>query len=79
MTVPETIVKALPLSSKTEIRAQLQIQAKEDSHYDLTAVFPEFNHLRFSQTVEAVLVSGGTGRFTGKQIFSYMEFSLCER
>ncbi|BCS19862.1 uncharacterized protein APUU_20294A [Aspergillus puulaauensis] len=69
--VPETIVKALPLSSKTKIRAQLQIQAKEDSHYVLTAVFPEFNHLRFSQTVEAVLVSGGTGRFTGTLLGAY--------
>jgi hypothetical protein len=71
VTVPETIVKPLPSASSKETRARLQIQAKNDTHYLLSATVPEFDQFDFSQTAEAVLISGGTGRFTGNDIFLY--------
>ncbi|KAL5049708.1 hypothetical protein BDW71DRAFT_195218 [Aspergillus fruticulosus] len=63
VTVPESIIKALPIS--TNIRVRLQIKAVNDTHYILSAALPGIDHFDFSQHAEAVLVSGGTGRFTG--------------
>ncbi|GAM33834.1 hypothetical protein TCE0_013r01023 [Talaromyces pinophilus] len=71
VTVPDTIVKILPSSSSKEIRARLQIQAKDDTHYILSATLPQFKQFEFSQNAEAVLVSGGTGRFTGTLLGAY--------
>ncbi|KAL4896023.1 glycosyl hydrolase [Aspergillus ambiguus] len=70
VTVPESVVKALPLSSK-EVRARLQIQAVDDAHYILSAALPDLDKFKFSQHVDAVLVSGGTGRFTGTLLGAY--------
>lgn len=72
VTVPDTIAKLLPSSSSKEIRARLQIQAKDDTHYILSATLPDDKQFEFSQTAEAVLVGGGTGRFTGKDILTYV-------
>ncbi|KAL3438042.1 glycosyl hydrolase [Aspergillus tetrazonus] len=63
VTVPETIIQALPLSK--DIRVRLQVQAANDTHYILSAALPGRDDFDFSYPVEAALVSGGTGRFTG--------------
>ncbi|KAL4737979.1 glycosyl hydrolase [Aspergillus similis] len=63
VTVPETLIRALPLSK--DIRVRLQVQAANDTHYILSAALPGRDDFGFSYPVEAVLVSGGTGRFTG--------------
>jgi beta-xylosidase len=77
VTVPETVVKAVPSSSK-EVRARLQIQAVDDTHYILSATLPGFDDFKFSQQVEAVLVSGGTGRFTGKELPVHAEWRCAD-
>ncbi|KAL5342368.1 glycosyl hydrolase [Aspergillus crustosus] len=71
VTVPEPVVKALPLPSGKEIRARLQIQAVDDTHYTLSAALHGFDDFDFEQHVETVLVSGGTGRFTGVLLGAY--------
>ncbi|KAL4934631.1 glycosyl hydrolase [Aspergillus undulatus] len=70
VTVPGTIVEALPSITK-EIKARLRIQAVDDAHYILSASLPDFEQFGFSQQAEAVLVSGGTGRFTGVLLGTY--------
>lgn len=72
VTVPGTVVAPLPSLSSKEIRARLQVQAKDDTHYILSATLHEDKQFEFTQKVEAVLVSGGTGRFTGKSVFMYV-------
>ncbi|EAU31779.1 predicted protein [Aspergillus terreus NIH2624] len=54
VTVPETVVKTVPSSSK-EVRARLQIQAVDDTHYILSATAPGFDDFKFSQKAEVVL------------------------
>ncbi|RAO67419.1 uncharacterized protein BHQ10_003431 [Talaromyces amestolkiae] len=71
VTVPGTVVAPLPSLSSKEIRARLQVQAKDDTHYILSATLHEDKQFEFTQTVEAVLVSGGTGRFTGTLLGAY--------
>ncbi|KAL4900306.1 hypothetical protein BDW74DRAFT_182855 [Aspergillus multicolor] len=63
VTVPETVIKALPPLKDSPVR--LQIQAVNDTHYTLSAALPGLDKLDYSQQAETVLVSGGTGRFTG--------------
>ncbi|KAL4790052.1 glycosyl hydrolase [Aspergillus venezuelensis] len=70
VTVPETVVQALPSRSK-QIKARLQIQAVSDTHYVMSATLPDFKGFKFSREAEAVLVSGGTGRFTGVLLGAY--------
>ncbi|KAL4943178.1 hypothetical protein BDV06DRAFT_221518 [Aspergillus oleicola] len=70
VTVPETVVQVLPSSSK-EIKARLHIQAVNDTYYVLSATLPDLKDFKFSQAAEAVLVSGGTGRFTGVLLGAY--------
>lgn len=65
VTVPETVVKAIPHSS-SKTRARLQIQAANDTQYILSAAILGLDDFEFHQHADAVLVSGGTGRFTGK-------------
>ncbi|RDW76666.1 uncharacterized protein DSM5745_06658 [Aspergillus mulundensis] len=64
VTVPETVTRALPRLKNNRVR--LQIQAVNDTHYILSAALSGQDKFDFSQQAEAVLVSGGTGRFTGK-------------
>ncbi|KAL2824873.1 glycosyl hydrolase [Aspergillus cavernicola] len=85
VTVPETVVKPLSLPSssssskarRNEIQARLTIQAINDMHYTLSVTLPDprsscgFDNLIFEKTVEAALVSGGTGRFTGVLLGAY--------
>ncbi|KAL2813672.1 glycosyl hydrolase [Aspergillus granulosus] len=72
VTVPEPVVKALPCSHGEEIKARLQIQAVDDTHYILSAkLLDPPSKFEYTQTVEAVLVSGGTGRFTGALLGAY--------
>ncbi|KAL4873734.1 glycosyl hydrolase [Aspergillus spectabilis] len=54
VTVPETVVKALP-SSKKEIRARLQIRAVNDTHYTLSAAVPGLDDFDFNQHAETLL------------------------
>ncbi|KAL6236936.1 hypothetical protein BDW75DRAFT_229056 [Aspergillus navahoensis] len=63
VTIPESVIKALPPFK--DVRVRLRIQAVNDTHYILSAVLPGLGRFDFSQHAEAVLVSGGTGRFTG--------------
>ncbi|KAL4956763.1 glycosyl hydrolase [Aspergillus filifer] len=70
VTTPETVVQALP-SRSTEIKARLRIQAVNDTHYVMSASLPDFEDFEFSREAEAVLVSGGTGRFTGVLLGAY--------
>ncbi|KAJ0425936.1 glycosyl hydrolase [Aspergillus carlsbadensis] len=74
VTVPETVVRALPCSRGEEIKARLQIQAVDDTHYTLSATLLGSHSgakFEFKQRVETVLVSGGTGRFTGVLLGAY--------
>ncbi|EAA65611.1 predicted protein [Aspergillus nidulans FGSC A4] len=63
MSVPGTTIQAIPLSK--DIRVRLQVQAAHDTHYNLSAALPGREDFDFIYPVETVLVSGGTGRFTG--------------
>ncbi|KAL3481893.1 glycosyl hydrolase [Aspergillus californicus] len=66
---------------KEEITARLQIQALDDTHYTLSVLVPGSSHGHssegsfdkpvFEKTAETVLVSGGTGRFTGVLLGAY--------
>ncbi|KAL3467636.1 glycosyl hydrolase [Aspergillus heterothallicus] len=73
VTVPKTVVKALPHQHGEEVKARLQIQAVDDTHYTLSATLLHHSGAKFEfkQRVEAVLVSGGTGRFTGTLLGAY--------
>ncbi|KAL4880848.1 glycosyl hydrolase [Aspergillus karnatakaensis] len=71
VTVPETVIKALPQSSRKEIRARLQIRAVDNTHYRLSAAVLGNSDFEFEEQAEAVLVSGGTGRFTGVLLGAY--------
>ncbi|KAL2835701.1 glycosyl hydrolase [Aspergillus pseudoustus] len=74
VTVPDTVAKALPSSRGSEIKARLKIQAIDDTHYTLSATLLDSSpgsKFEFTHEVEAVLVSGGTGRFTGALLGTY--------
>jgi hypothetical protein len=72
VSVPETVVRALPCSRGEEIKARLQIQAVDDTHYTLSAtLLHSGKKFEFERKVETVLVSGGTGRFTGESILRF--------
>ncbi|KAL5002559.1 glycosyl hydrolase [Aspergillus recurvatus] len=63
VTAPESVIKTLPTSK--DIRVRLLIQAVNDTYYILSAALRGLDHFDFRQHAEAVLVNGGTGRFTG--------------
>ncbi|KAL3494449.1 glycosyl hydrolase [Aspergillus germanicus] len=72
VSVPETVVRALPCSRGEEIKARLQIHAVDDTHYTLSAtLLHSGKKFEFERKVETVLVSGGTGRFTGVLLGAY--------